>query len=134
MTSKFHVDDTTKVRYGKILGRDLWTVLGLNLKFYEHFIKEDYGPWKELTGPMVDLGTYEFKIWKRWKFKPEELIMNAYAEERNESDQVHTSTKWIRVIRLVPAQDVPFFYMGCYLNELPSCKSIIWTDFFHFNI
>ena len=42
---------------------------------------------------MVDLGTYEFKDLNTGKIKPEELFMNDYAEEINESEQVRNSTK-----------------------------------------
>ena len=43
-----------------ILGRNLLTELGLNLKFSGHVNKSDYGPFKGSTAPTVDLGTYEF--------------------------------------------------------------------------
>ena len=61
MTWKFHVDDSNKGRYDMILGQDIWTELGLNLKFYEHVIEADDGLFKGSTTPMVDLGTYGFK-------------------------------------------------------------------------
>ena len=34
---------------------------GLNLKFFEHFIEANDGPFKGSTPPMVDLSTYIFK-------------------------------------------------------------------------
>ena len=58
MTWKFHVDDSTKGRYGMILGRYLLTGLGLNLKFSNHKIEEDDCPLKGFTTPMVDLCAY----------------------------------------------------------------------------
>ena len=48
-------------RYAMILGRDLLTTLGLNLKFSDHVIKPYDGTFKGSTAPMVDLGMYEFK-------------------------------------------------------------------------
>ena len=44
-----------------MLGQDLLTELWLNLKFSEHFIKADDGPFKNSTTPMAYLGTYVFK-------------------------------------------------------------------------
>ena len=44
-----------------ILGPDILTELGLNLKFSEHVIEADDGNFKGSTTPMVDLGTYIFK-------------------------------------------------------------------------
>ena len=44
-----------------ILGQYLITELGLNLKFYEHIIKADDGPFNKSKTPMVDLGPYIFK-------------------------------------------------------------------------
>ena len=38
VTWKCHVDESTNVRYDMILGRDLLTALGLNLKFYDNII------------------------------------------------------------------------------------------------
>ena len=59
-----------------ILGRDLLTELGLNLKLSEHVIKLDDGPLKGSTAPMVDLGTYQFKYLNTGEFTPEESFMN----------------------------------------------------------
>ena len=47
---------------------------------------------------MVNLGTYGFKILNEEKITPEESIMNDYTEEKNESEQVLTSNKRLRVI------------------------------------
>ena len=61
VTWNFHVDDTAKGRYDNILGRDLLTPLGLNLKLFDNVIEAYDGPFKGSTEPMVDLGTHEFK-------------------------------------------------------------------------
>ena len=58
VTWKNYVDDSAKGRYDTILGRYLLTDLGLNLKFSDHVIEADDGPFKGSTAPMVDLGTY----------------------------------------------------------------------------
>ena len=54
-----------------ILGRDLWTKLGLNIKLSEHVIEAYDGPFNGSTTPMVDLGTYTFKESNKGKTTPE---------------------------------------------------------------
>ena len=49
MTLKCHVDDSVKGRFDIILVQYLLTELGLNLKFSEHVIKADDGPFKMST-------------------------------------------------------------------------------------
>ena len=71
VTWNFHVDDSNKGRYDMILGQDLLTKLGLNLKFSEHIIKEDNGTFNESTTPMVDLVTCTFKDLNTGKITPE---------------------------------------------------------------
>ena len=53
MTWECHVYDSAKGRYDIILGRDMLTELGLNLKFSQHVIKVDYGPFKGYTNPWL---------------------------------------------------------------------------------
>ena len=74
------MDDSAKGRYNMFLGRDILTVLGINLKLYDHIIEAYDGPFNRSTTPMVDLGTYEFKDLYTGVIAPEELFMNAYAE------------------------------------------------------
>ena len=52
--------DSSEGRYCMILGRDLSTDLGLDLKLSDHVIETDDGTLKGSTAPMVDIGTYEF--------------------------------------------------------------------------
>ena len=59
----FHVDDSSKGRYEMILGRDLLTALGLNLKWYDHFIEAYYGFKKGQRHPWL--------IWVRMNLKIE---------------------------------------------------------------
>ena len=60
-----------------ILGREILTELGLNLKLSEHVIKAYDGPFKGSIKPMVDLGIYIFKCLNIGKIKPEEFFTNA---------------------------------------------------------
>ena len=62
VTWKCHVDDSTKSSYHMILGCYLLTKLVLNLTLSDHIIKAYDGPFKVSTTPMVDLGTYVFKL------------------------------------------------------------------------
>ena len=55
------MDNQTKSRYGMILGRDLITALGLDLKFSENIIIGGEGPYEGCLGPMVDLSNYDYK-------------------------------------------------------------------------
>ena len=55
MTRKYHVYNSTKGRYGIILGRYLLRELGSIIKLSEHVIKVDDGPFKWSTTPMIDL-------------------------------------------------------------------------------
>ena len=44
------------------LGRDIWTALGLNLKFSNPVIEAYDGSFKGSVSPMVDMGPNELKI------------------------------------------------------------------------
>ena len=44
-----HVDESDKGKYNIILGRDLLTLLEINLKFYDHVIEADDGNFKGST-------------------------------------------------------------------------------------
>ena len=63
-----------------ILGRDILTGLGLNLKFSDHVIKADDGTFKGSTFPMIYLGTYNFKYLNTGESTTEESFTNAYIE------------------------------------------------------
>ena len=58
---KFHVDNKTDCSYYIILGRDLLTALGLDLKFSENITIVGEGPYERCLAPMVDLSNYGFK-------------------------------------------------------------------------
>ena len=70
VTWKCHVDDSAKGRYDMILGRDILIELRSNLRFSDHIIKADYGPFKGSKIPMVDLGKCEFKDLNIGKITP----------------------------------------------------------------
>ena len=95
---EFCVDDSSKVRYNMILGRDILTELGLNLKLSEHAIKADDGTFKGYTTPMIDLVICVFKYLNTGKRTPKESFTNANTREVYESEHVHTTTKQLRVI------------------------------------
>ena len=52
----------TTGRYDMILGRDLLTVLGLDLIFSKNIILGGEGPKKGCSAPMVGVNNYEFNI------------------------------------------------------------------------
>ena len=80
MTGDCHVDESAKGGYDMILGRDILTELGLNLKFSEHVIKADYVPFNGSTRLMVNFGTYVFKDFNTGKIKPKESFTGAYSK------------------------------------------------------
>ena len=53
-----------------ILGRDLLTALGLDIKFSENIILGGDGLYKGYSAPMVDVITYYFKTLTDNKVKP----------------------------------------------------------------
>ena len=56
----------------------------ITFKLSEHVVKEDGGPFKESTEPMVDLGMHKFKYLNTGKLTPEESFMNSYTEDNYE--------------------------------------------------
>ena len=58
---KCPVDNKINRSYDMILGRDLITALGLDLKFSENIIIGGEGPYEGCLGPMVDLSNYDYK-------------------------------------------------------------------------
>ena len=61
VTWKFHMDESTNVRYDMILGRDLINALGLYLKFSDNFIIGGEGTYEGCSSPMVGVISYGFK-------------------------------------------------------------------------
>ena len=68
---KCHVDKSTNSIYNMILGRDILTTLGLDLKFSDNVIIGGKGPYKGFSSHMVDISNYEFKSLTDKTVKPE---------------------------------------------------------------
>ena len=81
MSWEFHVDDFAEISYFIILSRYLLTSLVINLKFPKQIIEGCSGPFESYTEPIVDLGTYEFKIVNVDKITSKEYFTDAYLEE-----------------------------------------------------
>ena len=69
------MDDSARGRYYMILGRNLFTELGLNIKFSKHVIEANDGPLIGSTAPMVDLGPYIFKYLNAGKLNTKNLLL-----------------------------------------------------------
>ena len=80
-TWKYHVDDSTEIRYCMIQGRDPLTALGLDLKFYEHIIIGGDRPHEGKSAPMADVTDYKLKYLTDKIIKPEKSFINSYANE-----------------------------------------------------
>ena len=98
VTRKCHITKSSNSRYNMILGRDLLTALGLDLKFSENIILESDGPYKGCSAPMVDVSTYDFKHLTYNKVKPEESFIDTYVNECLQSEGTISSTRRIRII------------------------------------
>ena len=62
VTRECYVGDYYESRYGMIMGRYLLSVLGSNFKIPQKVIEGGDIPFERCTSPIVDLGTYKFKI------------------------------------------------------------------------
>ena len=85
-----------------ILGRDLFTALGLDLNFSENIILRGDGPLKGCSAPMVDVRIYGFKLLTDNKVKPEEYFINTYIDECLEYQVTINSTR--RICRILDAK------------------------------
>ena len=83
----------TNSRYYKILGRNLLTALGLDLKFSEDIIMGGEGPYEECSEPIVDLSNYEFKPLTENTVKLEESFIKLYVDELLKSKSSTSSTR-----------------------------------------
>ena len=66
-----HVDESTKGIYNMILGRDLITALGLDLKFSENAVIGGEVPYVGCLAPMVDVISYDYTYITDKIVKPE---------------------------------------------------------------
>ena len=65
----------------------------------DHVIKARDGPFKGSTTPMVDLGTYTFKILNTGEIMPGKLFTGAYVKKLYELEHVCTATKqWFVIL------------------------------------
>ena len=81
MTWEFHVNVSTNCRYDMILGRDLLTALGLDIKFSGNVIIAREVPYKRCSTPMVEVINYEFEYMTYKTVKPEESFINFYVDK-----------------------------------------------------
>ena len=58
-----------------ILGRDLLTALGLDLKFSEDIIIGGEGPYEGCLAPMAELSNYDCKYLTENIVKPEKILL-----------------------------------------------------------
>ena len=98
VTWKWHVDKSTTDRYDMILGRDLLTALGLDLKFSENVIHGGEGTYKGCSAPMVEVSNYNFNTLTSKIVKPEESFINVYVSECFESGSSLSATHRMRRI------------------------------------
>ena len=75
------MDESTTGRYAMILGIDLLTEMGLDLKFYGNVIIVGNGPYGGCSSPMVDASNYNFTYLTNKTVKLKESFINVYAEE-----------------------------------------------------
>ena len=80
MTWKCLIDESTNSRYYTILGRDLFTALGMDLNFSDNVISGGEGPFEGCSAPMVDVSNYNFNIITDKTVNPEESFINLYVD------------------------------------------------------
>ena len=76
-----------------ILGRDLLTELGLDLKFSGNVIHGGEGPYKGCSAPTVDVNNDDFTNLTAKTVKPEEYFINAYVNECFKSKSEISATR-----------------------------------------
>ena len=79
-----------------ILGRDILTALGLDLKFSENIIIGCGGPHEGCSAPMIDLSNQHFTYITDKTVKLEESFINSYFEECLKSESKIVSTLRMR--------------------------------------
>ena len=78
---KCHVNSSMNIIYDMILGRDLLTALGLDLKFSEDIIMGGDGTYEGCSTPMIDVSNYDFKPLIEKIVEPEKSFINLYVEK-----------------------------------------------------
>ena len=72
------MDNSTNRRYDMILGRDLFTALGLDIKFSGNIIIGGEGTYEGCLEPMVGLSNDDFKPLTEKIVKLEKSFINSY--------------------------------------------------------
>ena len=98
VTWKFHMEKSTNSIYYMILGRDLLTTLGMDLKFSDNVIIGEEVTYKWCSSPMFYVSNYNFKSIIDKTVKPEESFFNLYIDKCHESDSAINSTRIMRRI------------------------------------
>ena len=98
MTWKFHVCNSDKGSYNIILGRNLLTTLGLDLKSFDSGIVGGDGPHEGCLAPMFDISNYDYKTLTDKIVKPEESFLNSCVNECFESEKRISQTRKMRII------------------------------------
>ena len=94
----FHVENSTKSRYGMILDRYLLILLRLDLKVSYCVINGSDGPFERCRAPMVNSGMHLFKILNKSKITPEEYFKISCVEGLYELEHLCNSTKQLHMI------------------------------------
>ena len=82
-----------------ILGRDLITALGLDLKYSENLIIGGAGPYELCLVPMADLSNYGFKSLAENIVKPEQYFIDSYVNKFLEfENSIHSTRKMHRIL------------------------------------
>ena len=102
MIWKYHIDESTNGRYDMILGIDLLTEIGLDLKFTNNVILGREGPYEGYYSPMVDVSNCNFNIITAKTVTPEESFINSYINECIESESAISTT--LRMRRILDAK------------------------------
>ena len=75
------MDDSAECRYDMILGRNVLTALGIDIKISDHTIKVGVRPYQGDMVSMVDPNYYDFKPINKTKNYTGRIFMGAYIEE-----------------------------------------------------
>ena len=81
-----------------ILGRDLFTALGLYLQFSENVIMGSDGTYEGWSTPMIDVSNYYFKPLIEKIVKLKESFINAYVNNFLESEGTMSSTRKMSIL------------------------------------
>ena len=102
VTWKCHVDESTEIRYNIILGRDILTALGLDLKSPKHVIIGGDGPYEGCLEPIADITDYGFKPSTDKSIMTEESFIIIYVNECFKSEITVSSTCRMHMTGSIP--------------------------------